>query len=162
MNNILGYKALRNSPSREDVFNHIMREDLQAPTDSPFNIHLRNENVTTLRRLLQYIRKPGVDRLQWRDSDDTGKMKNFPDDTKKYLRAFPHYLLHWLQNNFGSPQLFCLFTRTHDDFKDYIGIDFNPSIRQPTTPNLPENLTCDVTAKAFGYSDISRYAPGIL
>ena len=92
-NNILGYKALRNLLSGQDFFNHIMREVIQASLDSPFDIHLRNEKVTTLRRLLQYIRKPGMDGMQWRDSEDRGEMKDFPDDTKKYFRAFPRYLL---------------------------------------------------------------------
>ena len=52
-------------------------------------------------------------------------MKDLPDDTKQYLRAFPPYF-HWLHNTYGSPQILCLFTRTHDDFQDFINLDFDP------------------------------------
>ena len=76
-------------------------------------------------------RQGGNEGLPGQDSDDRGKMKDFPDDTKEYLlRAFPGYL-YWLQNNFGSLQImqFFLFTKKHDDFKGYIVIGFNPPIQ---------------------------------
>ena len=56
--------------SRDGQFDHIVREFLQAQIDSPVDIHLQDENITTLCKLRQYLKKPGLDELQWRDIDN--------------------------------------------------------------------------------------------
>ena len=66
--------------SRDGEFDHMVREFLQAHIDTLIDIHLRDENITTLRKLRQYLKKPGLDELQWRDIDDGDQMKDFPDD----------------------------------------------------------------------------------
>ena len=86
--------------SRDRQFGHIVREFLQAQIDSPINIHLRDENITTLRKLRQYLKKPGLDGFQWRDINGGDNMKDFPDDTEEDLRAITSYLA-WVQNHFG-------------------------------------------------------------
>ena len=73
VNNILGYKAAGNLVNRADIFNHIGREFLQAPINSMIDIYLWDENITTLRKLRQYLRKPGLDEMQWRDMTDKDK-----------------------------------------------------------------------------------------
>ena len=112
--------------SRDDQFDHIVREFLQAQIDSLIGIHLRDENITTLRKLRQYLRKPGLDTLQWRDIGDGDQMKDFPDDMKEDLRAIASYLA-WVQYHFG-PTDTCQFDytlKTRGDFDDYVGFDFN-------------------------------------
>ena len=44
------------------MYNHIVRELPQAQIDSPIDILLRDAKVTTLRKLRQYLRKPGLEK----------------------------------------------------------------------------------------------------
>ena len=73
--------------SRDKMYDHIVRELLQAQIDSPIDTLLRDAKGTTLRKLRQYLRKPGLATYKWRDSKDEDKMKDFPDDMQEDLLA---------------------------------------------------------------------------
>ena len=79
--------------SRDEIYDHIVRELLQAKIDSPIDTLLRDAKVVTLCKLRQYIRKPGLEKYQWRDikyGDD--KMKDFSADMMEDLSAIGSYL----------------------------------------------------------------------
>ena len=79
--------------SRDAMYNHIVRELLQAQINSLIDTLLRDAKVTTLRKLRQYLRKPGLDTYEeWRDDEDGDQMKDFPDDMKEDLSAIGSYL----------------------------------------------------------------------
>ena len=77
---------------RDYMYEHIVRVLLQAKIDTLINILLRDANVTTLRRLRQYLKKPGLVDKKWRDIEDEDKMKDFEDDMKEDLLAIASYL----------------------------------------------------------------------
>ena len=70
-----------------EMYNHIVRELLLAKIDSPIDTLLWDAKVVTLRKLRQYLRKPGLETYQWRDSKDRDKMKDFSADMKEDLSA---------------------------------------------------------------------------
>ena len=113
----MAIKATWRAASRDDIYDHIVRELLQAQIGSPIDTHLQDAKITTLRKLRQYLRKPGLDTLQWRDIGDGDQMKDFPDDMKEDLRAIASYL-DWVQNHFG-PTDTCQFDYTKKTRGDF-------------------------------------------
>ena len=78
--------------SCDAMCDHVVRELLQAQIDSPIDTLLRDAKVTTLCKLRQYLRKPGLATYKWRDSKEEDKMKDFPDDMQEDLLAIGSYL----------------------------------------------------------------------
>ena len=78
-----------------NMYEHIVRVLLQAEIDSPIYILLQDAEITTLRRLRQYLKKPGLENKQWRDIEDGDTMKDFDGDMKEDLQAIASYL-DWL------------------------------------------------------------------
>ena len=58
----------------------------------PIDTLLQDAKVTTLRKLRQYLRKPGLEKDKWRDAEDEDKMKEFEGDMKEDLQAIGSYL----------------------------------------------------------------------
>ena len=83
-----------------NMYEHIVKVLLQAEIDSPIYTLLQDADITTLRRLRQYLKKPGLEDKQWRDIEDGDTMKDFSGDMKEDLQAIASYL-DWLQNHSG-------------------------------------------------------------
>ena len=111
-----------------EVYDHIVKVLLQAEIGSPIHTLLQDADITTLRKLKQYLKKPGLEDLQWRDIDDGDTMKDFNDEMKEDLQAMNSYL-EWLQNHFG-PSKECGYydytSETREDFDQYVGCHFDP------------------------------------
>ena len=88
---------------RDCMYAHIVRVLLQAEIDTPIDILVRDANVATLRRLRQYLKKPGVADEKWNDIEDKDKMKDFDGEMKEDLQAIGSYL-DWVQNHFGPTE----------------------------------------------------------
>ena len=56
-----------------NMYKHIVRVLLQAEIDTPIDILLWDANVATLRRLRQYLKKPGLADEKWRDTEIKAK-----------------------------------------------------------------------------------------
>ena len=67
---------------RDYIYEHIVRVLLQAQIDSPMDTLLRDAKVTTLRKLRQYFKKPGLANEKWRNAEDGDKLKEFEGDMK--------------------------------------------------------------------------------
>ena len=113
---------MANTPRRDEMYDHIVRELLQAKIDSPIDTLLRDAKVVTLRKLRQCLRKPGLEKYQWRDINNRDKMKDFSDDTKEDLSAIRSYL-DWVQNHHGTIGYghFNYLSKTRGNFDDYVG-----------------------------------------
>ena len=111
-----------------EVYEHIVKVLLQAEIGSPIYTLLQDADITTLRRLRQYLKKPGLEDKQWRDIENGDTMTDFSGDMKEDLQAIASYL-DWLQNHFG-PTRECGYydytSETRDDFDAYVGCHFDP------------------------------------
>ena len=110
-----------------NMYEHIVRVLLQAEIDSPIYILLQDAEITTLRRLRQYLKKPGLENKQWRDIEDGDTMKDFDGDMKEDLQAIASYL-DWLQNHFGPTDecgYYDYTSKTREDFDVYVGCQFD-------------------------------------
>ena len=69
------------------MYEHIVRVRviLQAQIDSPIDTLLQDAKVTTLGKLRQYIKKPGLANEKWRDAEDGDKLKEVEGDMKEDL-----------------------------------------------------------------------------
>ena len=77
-----------------------MRGLLSADIGTPIDILLRSDNVTSLRKLRQLIKKPGLDNKLWKDPNDGDKEKELSEEQHEDLLALGSYL-NWLQSGFA-------------------------------------------------------------
>ena len=106
--------------SSKQPYLHIVRVLLNAAFDTPVDLLLRNDNVTTLRKLT------GLDAKLWKYPNDANKEKALTNEQYKELLALESYL-NWLQNGFAPVQdgHFDIASKTCKDFKHFIGVIFD-------------------------------------
>ena len=98
---------------REEAYNHVVRVILDAAINSPIDLLLRADNCTSIARLRQLIKIPGL--------LDLSNEFRLNDDQYEDLLAIESYI-NWTNNN----GYFDITSRTHINFDDYIGCHFDP------------------------------------
>ena len=65
----------------EEAYLHVLRVLLDAAIDTPVDLLLRGDNVTSLQRLRQLVKKPGllICSLRWKDPNAGNKEKKLTD-----------------------------------------------------------------------------------
>ena len=103
------------------AYNHIVRVLLDAADGTPIDVLLRGEGITKLRKLRQYLRKPGLAVVTYTDSE--GTEHDLSDEQYEDLQAM-HSYLNWLQNNYGpiSESYYDITSRSRADFEIFIGV----------------------------------------
>ena len=115
---------------REELYNHILRVLFDAAIDSPVDLLLHNDNCTSVERLRQLIKRPGLRRLSLRFG--------LTDEQYEDLLGLESYI-NWT-NNAGH---FDISTQTLDNFDAFIGITFN--VNNPITYDKRRAQGCRIT-----------------
>ena len=97
----------------KEAYIHVVRVLLDAAIDSPIDLLLRADNCTSIARLRQLIKIPGL--------HERSELFRLNEEQHEDLLAIESYI-NWTNNN----GYFDITSWTRKNFDDYIGCHFDP------------------------------------